>query len=116
MSGKVFFAKEHLKIGYRKKEKISGNRKKKKRRKIIKKDPRQITGQMEKHPPGKNFLLPPGRNFHLLVRRILKDETLGLPDEQETALFETTSTGLRNWKKWQKPFIHCRSSPHFSYR
>ena len=40
-----------------------------------------------------------GRNFHLLVRRILKkDETLGLPDEQETALFETTSAGLHNWK------------------
>ena len=39
------------------------------------------------------------RNFHLLVRRILKkDETLGLPDEQETALFETTSAGLHNWK------------------
>lgn len=46
------------------------------------------------------------RNFHLLVRRILKkDETLGLPDEQETALFETTSAGLHNWKNWQKPFI-----------
>ena len=27
-----------------------------------------------------------------------KDETLGLPDEQETALFETTSAGLHNWK------------------
>ena len=25
-------------------------------------------------------------------------ETLGLPDEQETALFETTSAGLHNWK------------------
>lgn len=40
------------------------------------------------------------RNFHLLVRRILKkDVTLGLPDEQETAIFETASTGLPHWEK-----------------
>lgn len=40
------------------------------------------------------------RNFHLLVRRILKkDVTLGLSDEQKTAIFETASTGLPHWKK-----------------
>ena len=40
------------------------------------------------------------RNFHLLVRRILKkDETLGLPDEQEKGVFEIMPTGLPDWKK-----------------
>ena len=48
------------------------------------------------------------RNFHLLVRRILKkDETLGLPDEQETALFETTSAGLHNWKNLAKTIYNA---------
>ncbi len=39
------------------------------------------------------------RNFHLLVRRILKkDETLGLSDEQKSAIFETAPAGLPDWK------------------
>ncbi len=39
------------------------------------------------------------RNFHLLVRRILKkDETLGLPDEQEKLVFAITPAGLPDWK------------------
>ena len=47
------------------------------------------------------------RNFHLLVRRILKkDETLGLPDEQEKGVFEIMPTG----------HIHCRSSPYSGHR
>ena len=40
------------------------------------------------------------RNFHLLVRRILKkDETLGLPDEQEKRVFKVMPTGLPDWEK-----------------
>ena len=39
------------------------------------------------------------RNFHLLMRRILKkDESLGLPDEQENLVFATTPAGLPDWK------------------
>ncbi len=39
------------------------------------------------------------RNFHLLMRRILKkDESLGLPDEQEKSVFATTPAGLPDWK------------------
>lgn len=82
--------KNILKIGYRKKEKL---------RKIIRKIQRQITGQMG------NIHLGRISYFHLVPEfspagtpDFKKDETLGLPDEQETALFETTSAGLHNWK------------------
>ena len=82
--------KNILKIGYRKKEKL---------RKIIRKIQRQITADGETSTWEEFLTSTWCRNFHLLVRRILKkDETLGLPDEQETALFETTSAGLHNWK------------------
>ncbi len=47
---------------------------------------------------------------------IKKDETLGLPDEQETALFETTSAGLHNWKNLAETIYNANPGPHFSYR
>ena len=49
--GKSSFAKEHFENRVQEKGKTQEDHQK---------DPRQITGQMGKHPPGKNFLLPPG--------------------------------------------------------
>ena len=83
--------KNILKIGYRKKEKLKEDHQK---------DPKADHWADGETSTWEEFLTSTWcRNFHLLVRRILKkDETLGLPDEQETALFETTSAGLHNWK------------------
>lgn len=79
---------------------------------------RQITGQDGETSTWEEFLTSTWcRNFHLLVRRILKkDETLGLPDEQETALFETTSAGLHNWKNMAETIYNANPARNFSYR
>ena len=47
---------------------------------------------------------------------IKKDETLGLPDEQEKGVFEIMPTGLPDWKKMAEVIYTDRSSPYSGHR
>ena len=98
--GKSSFAKEHFENRVQEKGKTQWEQEKEKTQEDHQKDPKADHWADGETSTWEEFLTSTWcRNFHLLVRRILKkDETLGLPDEQETALFETTSAGLHNWK------------------
>lgn len=98
--GKSSFAKEHFENRVQEKGKTQWEQEKRKNAGRSQKDPKADHWADGETSTWEEFLTSTWcRNFHLLVRRILKkDETLGLPDEQETALFETTSAGLHNWK------------------
>ena len=97
--GKSSFAKEHFENRVQEKGKTQWEQEKEKTQEDHQKDPKADHCRWGNIHLEEFLTSTWCRNFHLLVRRILKkDETLGLPDEQETALFETTSAGLHNWK------------------
>ena len=98
--GKTSFAKEHFENRVQEKGKTQWKQEKEKTQEDHQRDPKADHWADGETSTWEEFLTSTWcRNFHLLVRRILKkDETLGLPDEQETALSETTSAGLHNWK------------------
>ncbi len=106
--------KNILKTGYRKKKKQENEKTQKDHQKNLKTD-HWTDGETA---TWEEFLTSTWcRKFHLLVRRILKkDETLGLPDEQEKAYLKQYLQVCTTGKKWQKSFIHCQSSPYFSHR
>ena len=98
--GKSSFAREHFENRIQEKGKTQWEQEKEKTQEDHQKDSKADHWADGETSTWEEFLTSTWcRNFHLLVCRILKkDETLGLPYEQEAALFKTTPAGLHNWK------------------